>query len=259
MGERSVALVTGGSRGIGAETVFALAERSYDVAFTYRNKAVRANKVLTKLTQRGGHGLVLPCDLTCAEDVRLFFQDFTLWADHLDVLVLNASGGLERDLVSHDPHYPMRMNCEAQVSFVDAALPLMTRGSTIVFVTSHWAHFYPDILQVPAYKPVAQSKYAGEQALRARLQEFEARGIRLLVVTGDLIEGTVTPQLLERVAPDLIEKRRARLGRLPTASEMGQKVAQSVTNTTLVSGATVIVGGNDLIAGKEATAYPLFS
>ncbi len=49
----SVALVTGASRGIGAATALALAGRGYDVAFTYRNKAARANEVAAQIETRG--------------------------------------------------------------------------------------------------------------------------------------------------------------------------------------------------------------
>ena len=57
----------------------------------------------------------------------------------LDVLVLNASGGLEPGA---DAGYPMRLNRDAQVRLARLALPLMTAGGRIVFVTSHLAHFH---------------------------------------------------------------------------------------------------------------------
>ena len=95
---------------------------------------------------------------------------------------------------------------------LDGALPLMTDGGVVVFVTSHWAHLYGQVEQIPAYEPVAESKHAGEVALRARMDELAARGIRLIVVTGDLIEGTITPKLLERTSPGLEQDRRSALG-----------------------------------------------
>lgn len=237
-----VALITGGSRGIGAATAIALARQGYDVAITYRNKASRANEVIATVTGYGVCGLARACDITQTNDVTHFFDELRQWADHLDILVLNASGGMERDLVAADPQYPMHINHDAQLAFVDAALPLMHTGSTIVFVTSHWAYLYGQIQQIPAYEPVAESKYAGEQALRARQNEFEALGIRLIVVTGDLIEGTITPKLLERTAPGLIAHRRDTSGALPTAEEMGEKIAIAATNDSLQSGSTVVIG-----------------
>ena len=91
-----VALITGGSRGIGAETAQILAEHGYDIALTYRNKTARANEVIAEVMERGVRGLALPCDLTHREDVEGFFRRLKQWTEHIDILVLNASGGLER-------------------------------------------------------------------------------------------------------------------------------------------------------------------
>lgn len=241
---RLTALVTGGSRGIGAATSLALAERGYNVAITYRNKAVRANEVATLIAQQGVRGLALKCDMTQQEHIAHLFTALREWNEHLNLVVLNASGGLERDQVAADPQYPMRINRDAQLALLDAALPMMVKGSVLLFVTSHWAHLYGQVEQIPAYKPVAESKYAGEQALRQRQQELSSKGIRLIVVTGDLIEGTITPKLLERGAPTLIDQRRAMLGHLPTVDEMGEAIATAAADKTLQSGSTVVVGGS---------------
>jgi len=242
-GQRPVALVTGGSRGVGAAAALALAARGYDVAITYRNKAARAEEVVAQLEARGARALAVGSDMTRQGDVDALFDRLRDWSGRLDLLALNASGGLERDLVAADPEYPMRINRDAQATFLDGAAPLMPAGSTVVFVTSHWAHRYGEIEQLPAYEPVAASKHAGERVLRARQDELAGRGIRLLVVTGDLIEGTITPKLLERASPGLAGQRRDAAGALPTTADMGEAVASAATNTALPSGHTVVVGG----------------
>jgi NAD(P)-dependent dehydrogenase (short-subunit alcohol dehydrogenase family) len=239
---RPAGLVTGGSRGIGAATVTALARHCYDLAFTYRNKRARASQVANQVEQLGARALAAECDITRVDDVHRLFAEVFDWAGHLDVLVLNASGGLERDLLAADPDYPMRINRDAQLLVVDSALPFMSSGGTIVFVTSHWAHRYGQMEQLPVYEPIAASKHAGEVALLARLDDFTARGIRLLVVSGDLIAGTITPKLLERAAPGLTAQRRDSMGELTTADEMGQAIADAATNPSLPTGSTIVVG-----------------
>lgn len=242
--ERPVALITGGSRGIGAATALALAGRGYDAAITYRNKAARAEEVVAKMTSLGAQATAIACDITNAADVEQLFSVLQAWSDHLDLLVLNASGGLERELIAEDSAYPMRINRDAQVALVEKALPIMAQNSTIIFVTSHWAHLYGQIVNLPAYAPVASSKHAGEEALRARQEEFAQQRIRLLVVTGDLIEGTITPKLLERAAPGLLKMRREAIGQLPSAADMGEAIAEAAINSSLPGGSTIVVGGS---------------
>jgi NAD(P)-dependent dehydrogenase (short-subunit alcohol dehydrogenase family) len=240
---RPVALVTGGSRGIGAGTVLALADKGYDVAFTYRNKTARAEEVAAQAEARGVRALPVGSDITRPEQVDALFAQLKEWAGRLDAVILNASGGLERDLVAADPAYPMRINRDAQALVVDGALPLLRPGGVIVFVTSHWAHLYGQVEQLPAYATVAASKHAGEQALRARHDDFAARGVRLAVVTGDLVEGTITPKLLERVTPGLAAERRAGAGRLPTVEDTAAAIVAVVSDVTLPDGHVVVVGG----------------
>lgn len=253
MSGKLFALITGGSRGIGREVALMLADAGYDIAFTYRNKATRAAEVVAAITQHGQKALPLACDITQAGAVAQMSEQMRLTTEHLDILILNASGGLEHDLVAANPDYPMLMNRDAQLSLVKAVLPLLHCGSVIVFVTSHWAHLYGKIQQIPAYEPIARSKYAGEQALRALQSDLTSRGVRLIVVTGDLIEGTIAPRLIERTAPGLISQRRSRYGVLPTISEMSHAIARAALTSSLPSGSTIVVGPSlqRLLASSE--------
>src|SRR5271166_5661636 len=70
-----VALVTGGSRGIGAATALSLAQRGYDVALTYRNKADRAQEVAREITRHGQRALWVGCDITEEADVQRLFTE----------------------------------------------------------------------------------------------------------------------------------------------------------------------------------------
>ena len=110
--------------------------------------------------------------------------------------------------------YALKLNRDAQVNMLNAAVPLMPEGSRVVFVTSHQAHFINTVPTMPDYEPVARSKRAGEDALRGLVPSLAEKGISLVVVSGDMIEGTVTATLLDRSNPGAIEARRAEAGKL---------------------------------------------
>lgn len=237
--EIPVALVTGASRGIGASVSELLAERGLDIVVNYHSKGPRAENVASAVRGCGRRALVVQADLTCREAVAAMVERVRVEFGRIDLLILNASGGLEK---GKPMDYAMQLNLTAQVSVVDLALPLMPNGGRIVFVTSHLAHFYADRGVKGPYEPVAASKYAGEQALNARRPEFNALGISLVVVSGDMIEGTITPKLLERLKPGMTQSRRDQAGQLPTVREFAKAIADAATDSK--RGDTVVFVGH---------------
>lgn len=237
-----IALVTGGSRGVGAATARHLAMAKAHVIVTYREKKRRAINLVEDITAAGGSASSLHLDIcdpdACAEVIRCVRDHF----GRLDTLILNASGGLERDA---DPGYAMRINCDAPVHLLTRALPLIPAGGRVVFVTSHQAHFY-GLKPVPAeYIPIAQSKRAGEDGLRAMRPDLAQRGVSLSVVSGDMIEGTIIVRLLERRDPEAVEARRA-FGPLPTLDEFASAIATEALSPAPTQD-TVYVGGADYL------------
>jgi NAD(P)-dependent dehydrogenase (short-subunit alcohol dehydrogenase family) len=237
-----IALVTGGSRGVGAATARYLAQHGYDVIINYRDKSRRAELVVGEIEARGRRGWTAQGDLTDAGQTAGMFERIRRDPGRIDLLVLNASGGLEKGMAKD---YAMQVNLHAQVRALDLALPLMPEGSRVVFVTSHLAHFHGQKPVYPAYEPVAASKRAGETALRKRIPDLEKRGISLVVVSGDLIDGTITPRLMDREAPGLIDARRAEAGDLPTVDEFAEAIAEAAIDDSLESGETVFVGSTE--------------
>lgn len=237
-----VALVTGASRGVGAAVAQLLAERGADIVINYRSKASRAEEIATNIRAMGRQAVLVQADITNENEVGEMMQSIATHFAQLDLLVLNASGGLEKD---KSPDYAMDLNLTAQERLVDRAVPLMYSGGQIVFVTSHLAHFYGRKPVYELYEPVAASKYAGEQALRDRITQLTDSGISLVVVSGDLIEGTITPKLMERSNRGFINERRQQAGSLPSVEDFARAIADTCVNSSLKSGATVFVGSTE--------------
>ncbi|RFA21201.1 SDR family oxidoreductase [Subtercola boreus] len=217
-------LVTGSSRGVGADTVAYFAEAGASVVINFRNKAARAEKLADRLRAGGATALTVGADLTEAASVARLFETIREELGGLDVLVLNASGGMESGMAAD---YALTLNRDAQVDLLTAALPLLQPGSRVVFVTSHQAHFIRTTSTMPEYEPVALSKRAGEDALRAMIPELSENGIDFVVVSGDMIEGTITATLLERANPGAISARKESAGRLYNVAEFAAEVASA--------------------------------
>ena len=217
-------LVTGSSRGIGADTVRYFAEAGASVVVNYRNKARRAEQLVSAIEEAGGKAIAVGADLTDVDSVAAMMAEVEQQYGGLDVLVMNASGGMESGMAED---YALQLNRDAQVSLLQAALPLLGEGSRVVFVTSHQAHFIRTTPTMPEYEPVALSKRAGEDALFELVPQLEAAGVEFVVVSGDMIEGTITATLLERSNPGALEQRKESAGRLYNVAEFAAEVASA--------------------------------
>lgn len=242
-----VALVTGSSRGIGADTIGYFAEAGASVVVNYRNKEARALKVVENAKSVGSDAIAVGADLTDIASVRSMFEQAKAAFGELDILVMNASGGMEAGM---GEDYAMRLNRDSQVALLKTALDFLKDGARVVFVTSHQAHFIHTTPTMDSYLPVALSKRAGEDALRDMIPELAKRHIGFVVVSGDMIEGTITATLLERAEPGAIESRRESAGKLYNVAEFAAEVALAAVepvpadNTRLVGDTSFFDGSN---------------
>ena len=108
------ALITGASRGIGAATALKLAAVGSNVALNYRNKAARALEVAAQIQALGVKALPVQADITNPNEVEAMLAAVQREFGSLDLLILNASGGMEKD---KPEEYAMALNDDAANQF----------------------------------------------------------------------------------------------------------------------------------------------
>ncbi|GAY15362.1 SDR family oxidoreductase [Mycobacterium sp. shizuoka-1] len=220
-----VVLITGASRGIGAEVARQLAAPDTHVIVNYREHSSPAQAVADAIRAAGGSASTLAADVSDDAEAAAMMQQIAAEFGKLDALILNTPGGVE---MLTDPGAAMRLNRDTQRRLAVLAIPLMPAGSRIVFVTSHQAHFYPHKAVPKGYAGLAASKRAGETALYAMRSEFDHAGIHFTVVSGDMVDGTIIS-----VAP------------LPTDEEFAAAIATAAVTASPSS--IVYVGGADYL------------
>lgn len=197
-----VVLITGASRGIGAEVARRLASPDTHVIVNYRENINRAESVVAAIRGAGGRATALAADISDDVEVAALMQSITAHFGRLDAVILNASSGVELGV---DRGYAMRLNRDAQRRLAQLAMPLMPAGSRLVFVTSHQAHFYPHKAVPKGYAGVAATKRAGETALYTMRSALDHAGIHLTVVSADMIDGAeAAPPTVEEFSAAIV-------------------------------------------------------
>ena len=137
-----VALVTGGSRGLGAATAEALAERGADVAISYVTSAEKAESVAKKLRAKGVRALAIKSDQADPSAAKPLLEAVLAHFGRLDILVNNAAIAVQGKKVD-DPEldtegldHQWRINVLGAVATTRAAAPKLSNGGRIIFIGS---------------------------------------------------------------------------------------------------------------------------
>lgn len=140
------ALVTGGSRGIGASIALALAERGADVAITYHQSADRADEVVRAIQTKGQRGATIKADSADSAAVLRSVEEAVKALGGLDILVNNVGtarlGKFVEQSIS-DIDAILNTNIRATVLATQAAIPHLGRGGRIITIGSNAAERSP--------------------------------------------------------------------------------------------------------------------
>ena len=194
---RRIALITGGSRGIGAACVRAFAEDGYSVVFLYNRSKEKAETLVHTLRAEGRDVAAYPCDVSEPARVKATLADVLRTYHRIDALV-NCAGiahiGLITDMTEDEWDHLFAVNVRSAFCVTKAVLPGMIsrQQGSIVNVSSMWG-------EVGASCEVAYSatKAALIGLTKALAKEVGPSGVRVNCVTPGVIDTDMNAQLTD--------------------------------------------------------------
>jgi NAD(P)-dependent dehydrogenase (short-subunit alcohol dehydrogenase family) len=186
-----IALVTGGSRGLGKNTALKIAEHGSDVILTYRSGRAEADAVVQQIERSGRRALALELDVEKSATFDAFVdrirESLKSWQrERFDFLVNNAGIGIHASFAeTTEAQFDQLMNIHFKGVFflTQKLLPLIADGGRIVNLSSGLARF-----SFPGYAAYAAMKGAIEVLSRYLAKELGPRGITVNVVAPGAIE-----------------------------------------------------------------------
>jgi 3-oxoacyl-[acyl-carrier protein] reductase len=193
-----VALVTGGSRGIGAAIALRLAEQGATVALTYNSNKAKADEVVAQIAKLGTGAIAFKADVVSTKDNQILIDEIERTIGKIDILVNNAAvwDAAPIDQIDLD-HYSrvFDTNVKGVIATTIAALPKIKNGGRIINISSVAAE---GVMQTASV--YSASKAALNTLTRIWAQELGAREI---TVNGVAPGTTATDMLLQALPEEL--------------------------------------------------------
>ncbi|SEG35487.1 NAD(P)-dependent dehydrogenase, short-chain alcohol dehydrogenase family [Nonomuraea solani] len=235
---REVALVTGGSRGIGAAVARRLAADGFDVAITYRSAGDRAATVVREIEAASGRALGLRAEAAEPRDLVEAVERTVRELGRLDVVVGNAGiapyGALE-DVTLAEVDEVLAVHARASFVLAQAAARHLRAGGRIVLIGSSLAERVP----YAGWTAYAMSKSALVGLTKGLARDLGPRGI-----TANLVSpGSTDTEMNPADGPEADEERRhTALGRYCSPEDVAAAVAYLAGDGgRTVTGATIPV------------------
>lgn len=227
---KRIALITGGSRGLGKNMALALAGKGIDVIITFNNQKDEAQKVVEEIHSLGQKAVALQLDVTRVKTFDVFLKNVqkelieTFKSDKFNFLINNAGSGIHAPYTeTTEDQFDTMVNTHLKSVFflTQRALPMLSDGGAILNVSTGLARF-----TLPGYDAYATMKGGVETLTKYQAKNLGARGIRVNVIAPGAIEtdfggGVVrdNPEINKFIASQTA------LGRVGRADDIGSVVA----------------------------------
>ncbi len=193
-----VALVTGGSRGIGRAIALELAKNGYEVAITGRDTE-QLKKVMAEIESAGQKGLAITADLTHDHAPEAIIKEVTRHFQQLDVLV-NCAGitmsGSFTDTDIDDWERIFNVNARAPFFLCKEALPFLKKSEKAFIINIASVVGFKGYIHQSVY---TSSKHALSGFTKVLAKELQPLGIRVHLIS----PGGVATEMVTKVRPDI--------------------------------------------------------
>jgi 3-oxoacyl-[acyl-carrier protein] reductase len=238
-----VALVTGGSRGIGKAIALALAEAGAAVAVNFRERAEDAQALVTAICKAGGRAGAFGADVSLRVAVQSMVHDIEERFGPIDILVNNAGMAAPRgldDITEEDFDRSIAVNLKSAFLCTQAVLPGMRarRWGRVVNISSIGARIGSGSISI-AY---GAAKAGLEGLTRAYALRLASEGVTVNAVAPGLIDTEMGKPLIEAGVATRIP-----VGRPGTGEEIARAVLLLVDNG-FMTGQTIAVNGGSLFS-----------
>lgn len=243
-----VALITGGSRGIGRAIALRLAQHGADVVVNYVRHRKDAEETATEVEKLGRRCLLVKANVANGVDVKEMFGILGGEFGRLDILVSNAASGVLKpvlELTERHWNWAMDINARALLTLVQQGVPLMPRGSRVIAVSSLGA-----IRAIENYTAVGASKAALESLVRHLAVELGRMGINVNTVSAGAVDTDALKHFPNREQILATALERTPLGRLTTPDDVADIALFLCSKlATMIQGQVITVDGGYAIRG----------
>ena len=235
-----VALITGGSRGIGAAIAKRLADDGADVAITYTKGIDAAASVLKDIKRAGRKAIAIQADATDAAAVAAAVEETVATFGRLDILVNNAGTAIPKkfeETTIEEMDRVIDINVRGTLVATQAALKHMKSGGRIIMIGSSVG----ERVLVPGLVPYSATKGAVKIFSQALSREVGSRGITVNNVQPGPIDTELNPAVGDWAVPQKAATALDRYGRVDEVAALVAFVAGP--ESSYITGANLTVDG----------------
>src|ERR1700675_4999333 len=238
--EGKIALITGGSRGIGAAVAKRLAADGANVAITYTKGADAAASVVKAIERAGGKAIAIQADAADADAGKAAVEKTVATFGRLDVLVNNAGTAIPKPFVEstlEEMDRVLDINVRGVFVATQAALKHMTEGGRIIMIGSADG----ERAVAPGLVPYATTKGAVKMFTQALSREVGSRGIRVNNIQPVPIDTELNPASGDWAVPQKAATALNRYGKVEEVAALVAFVASP--DASYITGANLTVDG----------------